>query len=257
VEREDNNKADSGKAEEGVGVLSTLTAFIARKGRRAWPLTVVDKIALAPRMVRVRFSGSDLNELAWKRGQDLVLEIPNGESIARRHYTVRDHDAEARTLAIDFVMHGQSPAGDWVTRAKPGDELIGVGPRGHTYVRDADWHLFVGDETAIPGIFAMLEGLAPGTPAHAFIAVPGEADRIAFAAQPGTALEWVSNVSGALFDRVEQFALPPGRGHAYVIGETAIVRAIRQRLLARGLAKDQIAAEGYWRPGRVGGHDHV
>jgi hypothetical protein len=35
------------------------------------------------------------------------------------------------------------------------------------------------------------------------------------------------------------------------------VRAQRQGLLARGLTKDRIAAEGYWRPGRVGGHDHV
>ena len=24
-----------------------------------------------------------------------------------------------------------------------------------------------------------------------------------------------------------------------------------------GMAKDQISAEGYWRPGRIGGHDHV
>ena len=77
MDREDASKSDE------PGVLSTLTAFIARKGRRAWQLTVVDKVALAPRMIRVRFSGSDLDELAWKRGQDLVLEIPNGEDIAR------------------------------------------------------------------------------------------------------------------------------------------------------------------------------
>ena len=35
------------------------------------------------------------------------------------------------------------------------------------------------------------------------------------------------------------------------------MRAQRQGLIARGLPKTQIAAEGYWRPGRVGGHDHV
>jgi hypothetical protein len=27
--------------------------------------------------------------------------------------------------------------------------------------------------------------------------------------------------------------------------------------LDRGMSRDQIYAEGYWRPGRVGGHDHV
>ena len=28
-------------------------------------------------------------------------------------------------------------------------------------------------------------------------------------------------------------------------------------LIARGLTRDQIYSEGYWRPGRIGGHDHV
>jgi NADPH-dependent ferric siderophore reductase len=46
-------------------------------------------------------------------------------------------------------------------------------------------------------------------------------------------------------------------GHAYTLGETGLVRTLRQGLVARGLAKSQIFAEGYWRPGRVGGHDHV
>jgi hypothetical protein len=27
--------------------------------------------------------------------------------------------------------------------------------------------------------------------------------------------------------------------------------------LAHGMTREQIYAEGYWRPGRVGGHDHV
>jgi NADPH-dependent ferric siderophore reductase len=32
---------------------------------------------------------------------------------------------------------------------------------------------------------------------------------------------------------------------------------MRRELIARGFPKQQISAEGYWRPGRVGGHDHV
>ncbi|MEI9888448.1 MAG: SIP domain-containing protein [Rhizomicrobium sp.] len=63
--------------------------------------------------------------------------------------------------------------------------------------------------------------------------------------------------SRILHDAVEAFAFPPGHGHAYIIGETSNVRAIRQRLIARGLGKDRTSAEGYWRPGRIGGHDHA
>jgi NADPH-dependent ferric siderophore reductase len=244
---------------EETGVISTLTTFIARKGRRAWPLTVVEASSLTPRLTRVRFSGADLDALEYKPGQDVVLEIPHEGGIARRHYTIRRH--EAGMLDIDFVLHGASPANAWVARAKPGDTLVAVGPRGHTYLREADWHLFVGDETCIPAIFAMLETLPPEARGHAILEIAEDADRLALDT-PAT-IDWVSR-GGAppgpgrlLADRVEAFRFPPGRGQAYVIGETSTVRSIRHRLLERGLAKDQIAAEGYWRPGRVGGHDHV
>jgi len=63
--------------------------------------------------------------------------------------------------------------------------------------------------------------------------------------------------SQALIAVLADFELPAGVGQACVIGETATVRAQRQSLLARGMDKSQIAAEGYWRPGRVGGHDHI
>ncbi|HEY0106225.1 MAG TPA: SIP domain-containing protein, partial [Rhizomicrobium sp.] len=107
----------------------------------------------------------------------------------------------------------------------------------------------------------VLKVLAPGAPACALLKIAAAADRQDFA---GSArLAWLTR-DGApagpgrlLYDAVETFALPPGRGHAYVLGETSNVRAIRQRLLARGLGKTEICAEGYWRPGRIGGHDHV
>jgi len=63
--------------------------------------------------------------------------------------------------------------------------------------------------------------------------------------------------SRVLIEAVAAFTLPPGRGRAYTIGQTSVIRAVRQGLLARGMQKDQIGAEGYWRPDRTGGHDHI
>ncbi len=264
------------------GAVAQLALFLARKGRRVWRLTVTGKHRVTPRLLRVEFHGADLDELVWKRGQDLVLELPCGDgAIARRHYTIRALDAAARTLTIDFVLHGalpgkveaglpsgsatrhnhSSPAGDWVRSVQPGDSIAAAGPRGHTYIREADWHLFIGDETCIPGIFAMIEGLPRGEKAFAFLEIADDGERQAPAGD--AQVTWLSR-GGApagpgpiLYDAVEGFAFPQGRGHAYVIGETGNVRAIRQRLIARGLGKDQTSAEGYWRPGRIGGHDHA
>jgi len=249
---------------EAVGPLDRFGAFLARRGRRAWPLTVTAVEPLTPGMVRVRFAGPDLHELEWKRGQDLLLELPMADGgVARRHYTIRHHDAAARTLSIDFVRHGQGGAMAWLDGLKPGHRIDAVGPRGHTWLRDGDWHLFVGDETCIPAIFAMLESVPEGETAHVFLEAAVESERLAPDCAREFDLRWhVRNgappgPSRILYDAVEAFALPAGEGHAYVIGETSNVRAIRHRLIARGMERGRIVSEGYWRPGRIGGHDHV
>ena len=251
------------RQDQNAGILGSLQNFVLRKGRRVWPLTVTAKDKITPRMTRVTFSGSDLNELIWTRGQDVVLEIPTQDGISRRHYTIRAHDAVAKTLSIDFVLHGEGASGPWLDALKPGDVVNAVGPRGHTYVRDADWHLFVGDETCIPGIFAMIEGLPAGAQAFAVLEIGGAEDVLRADAKADVSYMWVSRDGappgpGMLLDAaLEEFAFPQGEGFAYVIGETSNVRRIRHRLLDRGFSRDRIAAEGYWRPGRVGGHDHV
>src|SRR5690348_2654691 len=139
------------RQDQNAGILGSLQNFVLRKGRRVWPLTVRAKDKITPRMTRVSFSGPDLDELIWTRGQDVVLELPTQDGISRRHYTIRAHDPKARTLAIDFVLHGEGASGPWLDALKPGDVVNAVGPRGHTYLRPSDWHLFTGDETCIPG----------------------------------------------------------------------------------------------------------
>ena len=249
------------RQEQNTGLLGSVGNFIARKGRRVWPLTVTAKKQIAPRMVRVEFSGPDLDELIWTRGQDVVLEIPAADGIARRHYTIRSHDPETRTLAIDFVLHGEGASGTSLEALKPGDFVNAVGPRGHTYLRPADWHLFTGDETCIPGIFAMLESLPHAAQGFAFIEVDSEADIVPL--QTHAKITWLfrngakAGPNRLFYDAVEKFDFPDGSGFAYIIGETSNVRSLRHRLLDRGFPRDRIAAEGYWRPGRVGGHDHV
>jgi NADPH-dependent ferric siderophore reductase len=162
------------------------------------------------------------------------------------------------------VLHGDAPATRWARQASHGDALIAEGPRGRTFVSgEADWRLFTGDETALPGIAAMIEGLPRGERAFAIVEVAGPEDEQPIATKADLDVRWLHRgeattaPSQALIGALADFELPPGVGQACVIGETATVRAQRQSLLARGMEKSRIAAEGYWRPGRVGGHDHI
>ena len=45
--------------------------------------------------------------------------------------------------------------------------------------------------------------------------------------------------------------LPPGSGHAYLLGEAKVVLRLREILASRGLAQDQMSPKAYWGRGRA------
>ncbi len=232
---------------------------------RSWTFRVVDGFDVAPNMRRVVLTADDIDEFAYKPGQAIVLMVPlpNGET-GRRDYTIRSMDRDAKTISVDFLLHGDTPAPTWARQAKPGDLIEAKGPRGGTVLRpDAEWHLLTGDETCIPAIAHILETMPARTKALVFIEIADKSGEIALETQADAEIRWVHRNGASagpseIMNRVVQdLILPPGKGHAYLIGETSNVRRQRHTLIARGITRDQISSEGYWRPGRIGGHDHV
>lgn len=238
-----------------------------RRGMTERALVVVGARDLTPRMRRVSLTVEGHEVFEPKAGQDLVMMLPDGAGgLGRRHYTIRSYDPAARRVEVDFVLHSRtSPGGRFALEAAPGQQIAAFGPRGRNVIQPgADWRLFVGDETAVPPILAMLETLPAGARAHAIIEIAEEADRQPVRSAADVSVDWISRggapaepMSQALIQRLADWPLPPGRGHVYVLGETSTIRRQRHDLLARGLEKDQIFGEGYWRPGRIGGHDHL
>lgn len=246
------------------GALSA-AALAARRGRE-WSLRVVGTSEVTPHMRRVQLTGDVLDEFTPRPGQELVLHLRQGEGEpARRHYTIRRFNPIAKLIDVDFVLHGhKTPGVSWALEAKPGDQLVVNGPRGRIAIApEADWHLFTGDETALPAIFALAEALPATAKAFIFLEIGGADDKQKLNAKAKVALEWLPRrstppgPSAIVADAVAAFQLPPGKGYAYILGETSNVRAQRHALLARGMIREQIYAEGYWRPGRIGGHDHI
>jgi len=229
-----------------------------------WTLTVVDAFDVTPRMRRVVLTADNIGEFSYRPGQALVMQVPlaDGET-GRRDYTIRALDKAAGHISVDFVLHGDTPAPSWARGVTPGVKIATRGPRGRTVFNpSADWHLLCGDETCIPAILHILETLPAGTRAFAFIEVLGADDEQPLISQADLALEWIHRGTHAgpgsiMLDRIAAFDLPKGEGHAYLIGETSNVRAQRRHLLERGFTRERISSEGYWRPGRIGGHDHV
>jgi len=177
-----------------------------------------------------------------------------------RTYTVRYVDPEARELAIDFVLHGDSGlAGPWAASAEPGDELHMRGPGGaYTPDPEADWHLLVGDEAALPAIGAALEVIDPQTPAVVFLEVDGPGDELPLAAGPLTEITWLhrapaeAGTTSLLDDAVRAMEFGPGRVQAFVHGEAGLLSTVRRHLRQeRGIVRADLSVSAYWRRGNT------
>lgn len=253
-------------AQEVPATAPSIAEMMRRRGLKEWRLTVAEVGQVTPQMRRVSVKVEGEEAFEPKPGQDVVLLLPDAAgNLGRRHYTIRRFDAARQVADIDVVIHSEtSPGARWALDAKPGDTVQAFGPRGRNVIQpDADWRLFVGDETCIPAIFGMIETLPAGAKAHAIIEVADDGEQQDLAGSAAT-IDWISRggahaepMSAALIERLAAYAPPEGRGHIYVLGETSTIRRQRHDLLARGFGKDQIFGEGYWRPGRVGGHDHL
>ncbi len=221
---------------------------------------VLETIPLTPHMIRVVLGGDGLAGFGAGEFSDHYVKLritPPGETETRtRTYTVREWDAERGRLTIDFVHHGDTGvAGPWALNAKPGDELLLLGPGG-AYTPDelADWHLMVGDESVIPAIAASLVRVPDGVPVHVLLEVAGPEEEQPLETPGDLRLTWLhrNGDPGALEDAVAALEFPPGDVHAFVHGEASTVRAIRRHLLVdRGLPREALSISGYWKRERT------
>jgi len=222
-------------------------------------LEVVDSAPLSPGMQRLVLTAPELAGLRYRPGQDMMLMVAvDGDRPVRRRYTIRALDPARRLLTLDVVRHAGGPGERWVAAARPGDRIEGIGPRGKIFLAEAaDWHLFIGDDSALPAYLTMAGALPAGARALVILEVPGrggEQDLVTAADAEVTWLHRDGRPAGdpaALVAAAVAVALPPGRGHAYLAGEAKVVLALRDALQARGLAPEQISPKAYWGSGRA------
>lgn len=199
------------------------TPVLPRPSYRPYRATVTGVRRLSPHFVRVSFTGPMFEHFAdHARDQRVKVVFPaadrcyddlgvddedavlRGEWYGRwralpeehrspfRTYTVRAVDAANRRVDIDFVAHDEDgdpvgPGSRWLHAARPGAEVVIVGPdaRSEQSNTGMDWKpgaatelLLAGDETAAPAIAGILERLPAGCRGTALIEVPGSGDAL-------------------------------------------------------------------------------
>ncbi|MEU3348662.1 siderophore-interacting protein [Streptomyces sp. NPDC006700] len=248
----------------------------ARKQRRTHSAQVVRTERLTPHMQRVVLGGDGLADFSADSCTDHYVkllfppdgvtypepfdlqrireELPREQWPVTRTYTVRAWDPGHRELTLDFVIHGdEGLAGPWSLLARPGETVRFLGPGG-AYAPDAsaDWHLLVGDESALPAIARSLEALPEGATAHAFIEVAGPEEEQKI--DSDVEVVWLHRgerpVGRALVEAVRALPFPEGRVHAFVHGEAGFVKELRRLLrVEHAVPRESLSISGYWRLG--------
>jgi len=237
---------------------------------------VADITPLTPGMVRIVFTGEGLEGFESSGVGDEYLRLflpPEGhgeptlpeptedgywrfaedaEPAAVRTYTVRDWDADARRLTLDFVVHDGGVAARWALGAVRGN-VAGVNtPRGLYAPRDdIAWQLLVADATGLPAALRLAGNPPVGVRTRVVIEVAGAEDEQQVTLPAGVEFVWVHGGNGHGPSRLEEIVranrLPREPGYVWVAGEARAARAIRRYLRHElGLAADAYKVVGYW-----------
>lgn len=195
---------------------------------RSFAVTVARRTQLTPHLVRITFTGPDLDrfgdtcldqriKVVLPIGPESSLDsfpggpewyaqwrlLPAAEQHPIRTYTVRQVRQPVREVDIDFVDHGaHGPAGVWLATATTGTRSILIGPdatvpasrtAGVEWKPGAATHfLIAGDETAVPAIANIVASLDPGAVGEVLIEVPAPEDAFALGEPAGVTVRWLA-----------------------------------------------------------------
>ncbi|WP_323123205.1 siderophore-interacting protein [Burkholderia alba] len=245
--------------------------------------------AVTPHLLRVTLTGPDLDDFESASFDDHIKVFfpapgretptlptlgpdgpvfPEGASKpVARDFTPRRYDRAARELDLEFVLHHPGPASEWAAQARVGQTLGIGGPRGSFVIpKDFDWHLLIGDDTALPAIARRLEELPAGARVAAVLEVADFSAQVEFRTDADLYVVWrhrrdeppAVNGDSALLQAVRDLPLPAGDGYVWAAGEAAAMRGVRQHLCGeRGVDKSRIRAAAYWKQGAVAVHESL
>ncbi len=231
-----------------------LPTFLAKRAERWFgvPSTVTEVEPLSPRFRRVRFAGEALKRGRWQPGYAIEFRVHGARCAIIAH---RPSIRLAGIMDVLFFLHGQGPGSAWAAGLAPGQSALVMGPGadGLGLIPGSDWHLFLGEETALGALHALSGALPPNVPVLGAVEVAaGEAATIAPFVPRLQMIAHAPAYGDALLAWLDSATLPAGRGAVYLIGHAQSIQRLRERLVLRGIERRQIKTKPFWSDGKRG-----
>lgn len=240
--------------------LSTLQPKRVRHELRMRELEVINVQRISKNFVSVTFTGPDLADFTSLSFDDhikIIFTPADGEQI-RRDYTPRAFDVERLELTIEFALHDGGYASDWAQQAAIGQRLVIGGPRGSMIVpTNYDWHILIGDPTALPAISRRVEELPAGAQVIVLAQVDDTDDIRKFDTTAHLDIQWLT-ASDELLLAVKLLTLPAGTGYIWCAGEANVMTEIKQILIKdKNYPSKDVSVASYWKKGFSDFHEHL
>ena len=230
-------------------------------------LRISAKQQVTPCMLRLLFQSEELQGFNSPSPDDhikIFLQKAGGTGIVARDFTPRAWDARSNTLTLDFALHPQGPAVDWARASRVGDQLEIGGPRGSSIAPDDfDWHLLIGDATALPSIARRFEELPQSKKSFAITLVKDEQEH-GYLAHAQDVVTWLHATEDAQQDlrqvlsALETLPLPTGDGLIWIAAEAAIARGVYRFVLdTLHHPREWVKAGAYWSAGKADGGERI
>lgn len=249
--------------------------------------TVARSERVSPHIVRVTFSGGDLEKFVYQ-GFDqwfrLALPISDGAQLERmpskfgfggllkfmslpkdsrpvvRNYTIRDFragtDGAEAEMDVDFVVHGtEGVAGPWAKSAEPGAPVALIDQGCGWDPVTAQQSVIVADESGMPAALGILRDMPRDEVGHAIIEIFDERDRQDVDAPEGVTVQWLTRSPGEdpgtkALPALRELSLPESV-YGFTVGESGLIKAVRRHLVRdRGVPKTDVTFCGYWKIGK-------
>jgi NADPH-dependent ferric siderophore reductase len=221
-------------------------------------VTVARINRVSPGFASITFQGealADFTSLSFDDHVKFMFNDANGEQV-RRDYTPRRVDTDAREVDIEFALHGHGGAAEWARNATIGQRAIIGGPRGSMILPLAmDWHLLIGDDSALPAVTRRLEELPAGARVDVVLLVDA-ADRRTLVTRADARIHWVDS-DDALLQVLKELPLQAGAGLAWGGGEAALMARVRETLVETGMPRQAAKVSAYWKRGVADHHERL
>ena len=219
-------------------------------------LTVIKKAQITTNMLRVTLGGDNIHTIPANQESGYVkLIFPReDQKPCVRTYTIRHQRADE--IDIDFVLHEDSgPASSWAKQAQANDLILVGGPGPKKLIEAADWHIFVGDMTALPAISVNLEMLPQDAKGYAIIEVISQEDIQPLRHPENIELKWVINPhpgenANLLVEQVKLLPWLQGQVSVWAACEFSSMKMLRAFFKKdANIEKENLYLSSYWKLG--------